>query len=38
VRDRYASMTGQELARGIVRVALDPDTLGATVHGDALRT
>jgi nucleoside-diphosphate-sugar epimerase len=37
-RDRYASMTGRELARGIVRVALDPAKVGAIVHGDGLRT
>lgn len=34
---RYHSMTGQELAEGLARVALDPQSVGEVVHGETLR-
>ncbi len=34
---KWASMTGDELARGLVRLALDPAVSPTIVHGDALR-
>lgn len=37
LRDRYQSMTNVELARGLVRVALDPAGEGRTVEGEELR-
>jgi len=37
LRDRYASMTGPELARALVAIALDPDRDGEVVEADALR-
>ena len=37
LRDRYASMTGAELAARMVRVALDPACEHAIVHGEDLR-
>lgn len=37
LRDRYASMTGAELASRMVRVALDPACEHAIVHGEGLR-
>jgi uncharacterized protein YbjT (DUF2867 family) len=37
LRDRYASLTGAELAAGLVRVALDPAYEGKIVHAEDLR-
>jgi uncharacterized protein YbjT (DUF2867 family) len=37
LRDRYHSMTNVELARGLVRVAMDPAYEGQVVEGEALR-
>jgi nucleoside-diphosphate-sugar epimerase len=37
VRDRYRSTTNHELARALVRLALDPDAGGKTVHSEGLR-
>lgn len=37
LRDRYASIRGEDLARAIVRLALDPSAEGAVVEADALR-
>lgn len=37
LRDRYRSMTNVELARGLVRVAMDPACENQVVEGDALR-
>ena len=37
LRDRYRSMTNVELARGLVRAAMDPACENQEVEGDALR-
>lgn len=37
LRRRYASMTGQQLARGLVRVALAKGEPRKIVHAEALR-
>ena len=37
LRDRYRSMTNVELARGLVRAAMDPACENQVVEGDALR-
>ncbi len=37
LRDRWSSITGEQLARGLVRLALDPATRNIVVHSDALR-
>ena len=37
VQAKWASMTGDELARGLVRLALDRAVSATIVHGDALR-
>jgi len=37
LRDRFASMTNVELARGLVRVAMDPACENQVVEGEALR-
>lgn len=37
LRDRYASLTGAELAAGLVRVALDPAYEQTIVHAEELR-
>jgi|SRR5690606_22689810 len=34
---RYRSMTGQELAEGLARIAQDPEAVGTLVHGEGLR-
>jgi uncharacterized protein YbjT (DUF2867 family) len=38
MRDRYASMQPAELARGLVRAALDPACERQILHGESLRT
>ena len=37
LRDRYASIRGEDLARALVRLALDPSVENGTVEADALR-
>ena len=37
LRNRWSSITGHELARGLVRLALDPATADVVVQSDALR-
>ncbi len=37
LRDRYASIRGEDLARALVRLALDPSVENETVEADALR-
>ncbi|HJL19782.1 MAG TPA: NAD(P)H-binding protein [Sandaracinaceae bacterium LLY-WYZ-13_1] len=37
LRDRYRSITGDELAQALVRLALDPDAVGRIVEADELR-
>lgn len=37
LRNRWSSITGHQLARGLVRLALDPATRDVVVHSDALR-
>lgn len=34
---RYASMTGHELAQGLAKIALEPERVGTIVHGEDLR-
>ena len=37
LRDRWSSITGEQLARGLVRLALDPASRDLVMHSDALR-
>lgn len=37
LRDRYASIRGEDLARALVRLALDPHAENETIEADALR-
>lgn len=34
---RYASMTGRELAQGLAKIALEPERIGTVVYGEDLR-
>jgi nucleoside-diphosphate-sugar epimerase len=37
LRDRYAPMTGRQLAEGMIRAAADPEAAGKILHGEDLR-